>query len=96
MGRAAAESIMYTADAVAARWGCSHQHVHNLIKSGRLRAHRMGQKLIRIPAEAVEEFECQTVISPDSAEAGPQPGTKVASATVMRLVRATRRKPSAS
>jgi excisionase family DNA binding protein len=38
-------------------WLCSERHVRNLIKSGRLKSLRLGEKLIRIRAEDVEEFE---------------------------------------
>ena len=42
---------------VAERWGCSANHVRNLIKRGELPAFRLGKRLIRIPVAAVEEFE---------------------------------------
>ena len=41
---------------LAQRWRCSDQHVYNLIRDKRLRVIRLG-KLIRIPIDAVEEFE---------------------------------------
>jgi len=50
----------YTPDQLAAVWGCSSNHVRNLIHSGELRAFRLGKRLLRIPAEAVGEYEqCQ-------------------------------------
>jgi excisionase family DNA binding protein len=47
----------FTPDQVAAHWGCSANHVRKLIHSGELRAFRLGERLFRIPAEAVLEFE---------------------------------------
>ncbi|WP_394086652.1 helix-turn-helix domain-containing protein [Xanthobacter autotrophicus] len=45
---------------VAERWGCSERHVRNLIRSGHLGHFRLGGRLLRIPASAVEEYErCQ-------------------------------------
>ena len=46
-----------TPDQVAAIWGCSPNHVRNLIHRGELRAFRLGKRLFRIPAEALEEYE---------------------------------------
>lgn len=42
---------------VAERWGCSERHVRNLIAAGQLRYFRLGGRLLRIPASAVEEYE---------------------------------------
>lgn len=42
---------------VAERWGCSERHVRNLIAAGQLRHFRLGGRLLRIPASAVEEYE---------------------------------------
>ena len=42
---------------VAERWQCSERHIRNLIREGRLQFFRLGAKLIRIPPEAVEEYE---------------------------------------
>jgi excisionase family DNA binding protein len=48
-----------TVEQVAEMWGCSANHVRQMCKDGRLRHFRLGPKTIRIPIEAVEEFECQ-------------------------------------
>jgi len=69
---------------LADRWQCSSQHIYNLVKDGSLRAIRIG-KLIRIPADAVEAFECgssNTAVSgaPNS-EMQPAIGTGQASVT---------------
>jgi len=42
---------------VAERWGCSEKHVRNLIRDGKLGHFRLGGRLLRIPASAVEEYE---------------------------------------
>lgn len=42
---------------LAQRWGCSPQHVYNLIRSKKLTSFRIGG-LIRIAAAEVERFEC--------------------------------------
>lgn len=42
---------------VAERWRCSERHVRNELERGRLRYFKLGQKLIRIPWDAVEEYE---------------------------------------
>lgn len=42
---------------VAERWGCSERHVRNLIRDGKLGHFRVGDRLLRIPAAAVEEYE---------------------------------------
>ena len=52
-----------TPDQVAAIWGCSPNHVRNLINQGELQAFRLGKRLLRIPAEAVDEFEQRQIES---------------------------------
>jgi excisionase family DNA binding protein len=42
---------------LAKHWGCSENHVRNLIKRGDLRAFRLGLRLWRIPTDAVTEYE---------------------------------------
>ncbi|WP_197430721.1 helix-turn-helix domain-containing protein [Methylobacterium sp. CCH5-D2] len=42
---------------VAERWGCSEQHVRNMVNRGQLGHFRLGGKLLRIPLSAVEEVE---------------------------------------
>ena len=43
-----------TVEQVADRWGCSDNHVRNLIHRGELRAFRLGRRLIRVPETALE------------------------------------------
>jgi excisionase family DNA binding protein len=78
---------------LAREMGCSERHIRNLIASGDLRAFRLGQKLWRIPAEAVEEFKCRTMQSAASEEASSSSiETSKESGTVTRLAPLTRAK----
>jgi len=86
---------LYTPDMLAERWHCSGKKVRLLILSGELRAFRLGERLIRIPADAVEEFECRTIASPAIAEPSPLASGKADDARVaLRLARQTARKQS--
>jgi len=87
---------LYTPDTLAERWGCSGKQVRNMILAGKLRAFRIGERLIRIPAAAVEEFEaCQTIDLPATEEPGPSASGKTDAARVaLRLERATAKKRS--
>ena len=91
-------SALYTPDTLAERWGCSGKMVRLLILSGELRAFRLGERLIRIPAAAVEEFEkCRTIASPATAERGLSESGKTDDAQVaLRLERQTARKRNAA
>lgn len=51
----------YTVAMLSERWRCSEQFIRDEIKRGNLRAMRFGSKLIRIPADAVEDYEAQAV-----------------------------------
>jgi excisionase family DNA binding protein len=42
---------------VAERWRCSQAHVRTLIRSGKLPAFKIGNKLLRVSLSAVEEYE---------------------------------------
>lgn len=42
---------------VAAEWGCSEQHVRNVVIRGEPGHFRLGGKLLRIPRSAVDEVE---------------------------------------
>lgn len=84
---------------VAEMWGCSEKTVRNEIAAGRLRHFRVGQKLLRIPPDALEEYECQdeNTGSPDTGESGPSPSTRAASErAASRLARLTGKRQSAS
>ncbi|WP_162931814.1 helix-turn-helix domain-containing protein [Sulfitobacter sp. D7] len=47
----------YSPAQLAERWKCSPNTVRNLINSGELPSFRIGQKLIRISAADVKEYE---------------------------------------
>src|SRR6185437_9014082 len=55
----------YSSEELAEHWGCSAQHIRDLVRSGALRSFRVG-RLIRIPAIAVDEFEKCPPIAPSS------------------------------
>lgn len=59
---------IYSPATLAREWGCSERHIRNLVAAGELRAFRLGQKLLRIPRDAVEDFECRNIAS-DGSEA---------------------------
>ncbi|MBN9434050.1 MAG: helix-turn-helix domain-containing protein [Bosea sp.] len=65
------EGRPYSTRELAERWGVSDQHIRDVIATGALRSFRVGH-LIRIPAAAVEEFECQ-ISRPSSTEGGGTP-----------------------
>lgn len=47
----------YTVAALADRWECTPQAVYATIKAGKLRAFRVGGKLLRVQAEEVARWE---------------------------------------
>jgi len=58
----------HTPKSLAKVWECSERHVRNLIAANELRSFRLGEKLLRIPVDAVEEFERRNMIGPTSVE----------------------------
>lgn len=87
----------HTPKSLAEYWMCSERTVRNEIAAGRLRHFRVGQKLLRIPREAVEEYERQNTGSPDTEESGPSPSTWTADErAALRLARLTGARRSAS
>jgi excisionase family DNA binding protein len=85
----------YSVPSLAAHWGCAPDTVYSLIKGGDLQAFRVGGKLLRIRAEEVERYECQTspTASNDCADASPSSGMKTADDTDIRLERMIERRP---
>ncbi|WP_410795980.1 helix-turn-helix domain-containing protein [Palleronia sp. LCG004] len=57
-----------TPEILANRWQCSAETVRQLVRSGQLRGFRVG-RMIRIPVDAVEDYECPKLTS-DASEAG--------------------------
>ena len=52
---------VYTPETLAYRWGCSSNHVRNLIKRGDLEAFKLQGKLLRIAVAVVVAFEAREV-----------------------------------
>lgn len=57
-----------TPNKLAVHWGCSSNHVRNLIARGELRAFRIGQRLWRIPLEAITEYEQRQMTGPEATD----------------------------
>jgi excisionase family DNA binding protein len=82
---------VYTPAALARDWCCSERHIRNLVAAGELRAFRLGGKLLRITAEAAEEFmQCRNTVSDGSTGGSASPGGATESDTVTRLAPMTR------
>lgn len=47
----------YTVAGLAERWGCSREHVYQLIRIGQLQVFRLGGKLLRVSASEVARWE---------------------------------------
>jgi excisionase family DNA binding protein len=47
----------FTPKTLAQRWRCSERHVRNMIAEGKLPAHKLGGKLLRIMFDDVDAFE---------------------------------------
>ena len=87
-------NAMYSPATLADRWGCSSQHIRNLIARGDLKAFKIGAKLYRIRGEAVEEYErCSSGLAEAAASSSPSPDADPAE-SVIALAR-IRRKRSA-
>lgn len=77
---------VFTPEQVAQMWGCSDNHVRNLIKRGELKAFRLGNKLIRIPADALAEYQtCQITASDASKSDTSSRGGRMGSESVIVL-----------
>lgn len=83
---------LYTPETLAKRWGCSSRHVRNLISSGDLAAFKLGDKLVRIKAQAVEEFESRNDASQDCGEPSRSPSPSTVGAAAIHLAPMTRAK----
>lgn len=81
------ERQVLTPATLAAEWGCSKSHVYALIHSGQLEHFKLGDRLIRITRQAVEDFQCRNTVSPCGAESGPSSTTETADDTAARLAR---------
>lgn len=73
---------------VAERWGVSDQFVYDQIKVGRLQAFKLGNKLLRIRLEWVEEYEREASRSAAASAADWAPAQDQASARDLgRMIR---------
>ena len=73
------EAKPYSPQTLAERWGCGESTVRNLIRRNELATFRIGT-LIRISADEVERFECQTTRCSGSEGDMPLSGERMASA----------------
>lgn len=78
---------VYSVATLAQHWGCGTDTVYSLIRGGELRAFKLGGKLLRIRADEVERFECQTTPCNDTATSSPSSGMRADDATDIRLER---------
>jgi len=53
------DNNLFTPATLAKAWGCSERHVRNLLNEGEIEHFKLGKKLIRIPAAAVEDYQCR-------------------------------------
>ncbi len=83
----------FSPETLGERWGCSPDKVRRMYRSGEIKGFKLG-KLIRIPADAVERFECQTTELPHIEDPSPS-SSKTASEDVFesRLARMTEGSP---
>lgn len=78
----------YSPESLARRWDCSAEKVRVMFHAGELSGFRLG-KLIRIPADEVERYECQNTRSPDTENDGRSLSETESAAFASRLVRMT-------
>jgi excisionase family DNA binding protein len=84
----------YSPELLADRWGCSPEKVRQMYHRGELAGFRLG-KLIRIPANEVERFECAQLQAPKGtssssiAESSPSRSDAARIAVESRLARLT-------
>lgn len=81
----------YTIERLAERWECSGEHVRRLLINGDLQGFKLGGKVWRITAKAVEAFECRTIDSEDSRESLSPSGMRTENDIATDLGRAIRR-----
>lgn len=80
-------AVVYSVASLAEHWGCGSDTVYSLIRSGELRAFKLGGKLLRIREDEVESFECRNTACNDTGESLPSSGMKPDNATDIRLER---------
>lgn len=85
-------TAVYSVATLAQRWECGEDTIYSMIRSGSLRAFKVGGKLLRIRGDEVERFECQNTVSNDTEESSLSSGTKADDATDIRLERLIERR----
>lgn len=80
-------AAVFSVASLAEHWGCGSDTVYSLIRSGELRAFKLGGKLLRIRADEVERYECQNIACNDTGISSPLSGMKADDATDIRLER---------
>lgn len=84
----------FSVKTLAERWGCSKQHIYDLIDEGKLRTFSLGDKLTRIAAEEVARWEASTTRQPTDSEsskdASSSPGARTASDAAFASARESR------
>jgi len=63
----------FTVAALAEHWQTSETFVYSQISADRLKAFKLGGKLLRIKPEAVEEYECQASLTDSESSPAPEP-----------------------
>lgn len=77
----------YSVAMLAERWGVSTTFVYSEIERGKLRAFKLGAKLIRISKDAVEEYEKAGETAQPAPEPVPEAGLRPNPAQIGRLIR---------
>lgn len=92
-----AQAKPFSPETLAERWGCSAEKVRGMYRSGELPGFRLG-KLIRIPANEVERYECQSTPSHGTEESLQSLGASQDDRTrdESRLARLTNGRPKQS
>lgn len=79
----------YSPETLAERWACSAEKIRTMYRDGELSGFRLG-KLIRIPANEVERYECQTTHSHGIEESLHSPSEREGAGYESRLARQTK------
>lgn len=83
---------VYSPATLAKRWECSERTIRNMISDGELPYFRVRGKLFRIRAVDVEEYECRTGESQNSAANTASPSMMEAGGDVIALEHAIQRR----
>lgn len=75
---------------VAERWRCSERHVRNLIRAGEIKSFRVGEKLLRVSIEAVEDYEQRGSRAVDGEDAKANRASANNAARLARMMRTKR------